>query len=58
MNWLSNGGDRPVSAPALRALVDRYAPLTQVFDTFISALRRSKTTPYPAAALEAALGPG
>jgi hypothetical protein len=56
VGWLTLMEDPPVLTPALRALVDRCAPVASIFGDFLEALRnQSKTTPYPAAELEAAL---
>jgi hypothetical protein len=60
--WLARPADPPlVLTPALRALIAPTAPVAKIFGGFIQQLRDSKTTPYPAVALEAALaalGPG
>lgn len=46
----------PALTPALDALVERWAPVARVVGAFIDKLgEESKTTPYPAAELEAAL---
>jgi hypothetical protein len=55
VEWLAPQADPPRLTPALTALVERCAPVAKIMGTFIGALRESKTAPYPAAALEAAL---
>jgi hypothetical protein len=56
VGWLAPKAAAPVLTPALSALVDRCAPLADILGGFMRSLRReSKTTPYPAAELEAAL---
>jgi serine/threonine-protein kinase RIO1 len=41
-------------APAGREIVERYGRIADVMNEFFANLRRSKTTPYPVAALSAA----
>jgi hypothetical protein len=57
VEWLAPDAEPPpVLTPALSALVDRCAPVADRLRTFFEALREeSKTTPYPAAELEAAV---
>jgi hypothetical protein len=53
--WLAPREDPPQLTPALSALVDRYAPTAKILRTFFKTLSGgSKTTPYPAAELDAA----
>jgi hypothetical protein len=55
--WLRRADPPPALTPALEARLDRLAPVATVFAGFIDTLSQvSKTTPYPAAELEAALG--
>jgi hypothetical protein len=54
--WLAPEAAAPPLTPALSVLVDAGAPVSDVLRTFFKALRdESKTTPFPAAELEAAL---
>jgi hypothetical protein len=55
VEWLAPQADPPRLTPALTAVVERCAPVATIMGAFIGALRESKTAPYPAAALEAAL---
>lgn len=55
VEWLAPKSDPPALTPALGALVDRCAPVADLFGRFLSSVsKESKTTPYPAAELEAA----
>jgi Protein tyrosine and serine/threonine kinase len=56
VEWLAPKAEQPVLTPALSSLMDRYAPVANVFRRFLNTLSgESKTAPYPVAALEAAL---
>jgi hypothetical protein len=55
VEWLAPETDPPLLTPALSALVERCAPVAGILQSFFKTLRESKTTPYPAAELEAAL---
>ena len=56
VEWLAPEADPPVLTQALRALVGRCAPVASILGTFFETLRHGrKTTPFPAAELEAAL---
>jgi hypothetical protein len=56
VEWLALRANVATLTPALRALVDRYTPVADIMRRFFEALReQSKTTPFPAAELEAAL---
>lgn len=57
VEWLAPEAEpRPVLTPALGALVDRCAPVANLFGNFLDALSKvSKTTPCPLTELEAAL---
>lgn len=55
--WLPPETDRGALPPALRARLDRATPVGLIMAAFFKTLREeSKSTPYPAAALEAAVG--
>jgi hypothetical protein len=55
VGWLAPKSEAPVLTPALSALVDRCAPLANIFGKFLNTVgKESKTTPYPASELEAA----
>lgn len=57
VEWLAPETEPRVLTPALRALLDRCAPVANIFRTFLSTLsKESKTTPYPVQELNAALG--
>jgi hypothetical protein len=56
VEWLAPEADPPLLTPALSALVERCAPVAGILQSFFKALRdESKTAPYPATELEAAL---
>jgi len=57
VEWLAPKPEPPpVLTPALSAIVDHCAPVADIFGKFLDALSKdSKTTPYPASELEAAL---
>jgi len=56
VEWLAPKAEPPVLTPALCALVERCAPVANIFGTFLSTLSEvSKTTPFPASELEVAL---
>ena len=47
----ATGKGKPL-APAIEAIVTRYAPMAVVIDEFFLKLKESKTTPYPTSELE------
>jgi hypothetical protein len=56
VEWLVPQAESPALTPALSALVDRCAPVANIFGNFLKTLRAErKTTPYPGEELEAAL---
>lgn len=56
LEWLAAKGEPRVQTPALNALVARCAPAADTLRRFFGRLREeAKTTPYPAAELQAAL---
>ena len=56
LDQLRSKDTAPALTPALAALVERWAPVANVVGSFIDKLgEESKTAPYPAAELEAAL---
>jgi hypothetical protein len=58
VEWLAPDGAEPAFlTPALRARLERCAPVAKVFDAFLTQLGTEKRTPYPAQALEAAALP-
>jgi hypothetical protein len=57
VEWIAPKSEPPpVLTPALSAVLDRCATIANIFGNFLERLsKESKTTPYPAAELEAAL---
>ena len=55
VEWLASAKPPPVRTPTLSARVERCAPVANILRDFLGALRQSKTAPYPASELEAAI---